>query len=137
MTQNDTNHKQEVNNSAANPQEPPNQKTLKIVVIVLGVLIVFALIAFVYGIARTLKKKEPEPTGISSPMPPVQSDTAVKIDGFGDLDILLPRGAVIQDVDLVGNRLLVRYRSSAKDHVMIFDLTNKQTVGTLHFKVGE
>jgi hypothetical protein len=106
------------------PAEERKLRRLKAVVIILGVAIVLGLIALVFGIIWRSSSKKTAAT------PAGESAAPVLTSGSGvSARLSLPEGTNVVDMDLDGNRILLRTRSIAGDEeFIIYDAAKNQIV---------
>ncbi len=94
-------------------------RSLKILVVVLGVLIVFALGVLAYGLATRVGR-------LATP-----GDTPA----FGETDVDLPAGASVEETRIGNGRLVLRIRhADGQQSLMVFDLDTGRLLGTVRLK---
>ena len=103
---------------------PRQVRILKIAVILMGILLVggfaFVLAAIVYQASRPAQDK----TKIGA--------TALSGETL-DLDLAIPRGAMVTGLDLDGNRLAVTFGGESPE-IVVVDLTSGKVVARLRLK---
>jgi hypothetical protein len=105
------------------PAEERKLRRLKAVVIILGVLIVLGLIALVFGIIWRSSGKTAAPPAGTTPAPVLTSGSGVAAR------LSLPEGTNVVDMDLDGNRILLRTRSiSGDEEFIIYDAAKNQII---------
>lgn len=99
-------------------------KALKVAIAVMSFLIVAALLAIVGRVIylATIKKSTPAPIAASS----VSSGTLLP-----QQSLTLPSGAVVKDMRLNGNRLLVHYEVAGSAGAAILDLTTGKALSQI------
>ncbi len=91
---------------------------LKIVVIVMGVLIIGGM--GVIGVTMVRR--------ITS----ASTDTVeATVAGFGQVELAVPAGARLVDMDVDGDRLVLHLETAAGARVLVIDLTTGKTVGAI------
>ena len=107
------------------PEEVPDTKVLKAVVIILGVLIIFAFIALIGGVFYELSREpDPEDAAAAQPM------TVTPLEA----PISLPPGASVSHMALDGNRIALHLsysRSDKPDEILVVDLTTGAVIAVL------
>lgn len=113
------------------------QRTMKIVVGVLGFLMVAALVAVVLRVIYLASRPSTQPAEQQTQSaPPVQpSATAPGIPA--DLSLKLPAGAVVRSLALSGDRLAVHYEAGGKAGIAVLDLKTGRTVSNVGIESGE
>jgi hypothetical protein len=106
------------------PTEERNLRRLKLVVIILGVMIVLGLIGLVVGIIW--KASSPK---VSPSLATEASAVGPATGGGARARLPIPQGANLVDMDLDGNRILLRLRSVAgEEELIIYDAAKNQVV---------
>ncbi len=101
-------------------EEARKIRILKAVVIGLGILILLALFTLVLGLALGGKSSDEETAQqINTP----SRDVPFLADNL-EIPLPLPEDATIQEMDIMGNRLALRWRAAGddRDHIWIIDL---------------
>ena len=98
------------------PAAERNLRRLKAVVIILGVFLVLGLLALVAGIIWKASK----PKGVSAAEPAALASGAPGLS--------LPINGTVTDMDLDGNRILLRVRSADGEELIVYDVAKGQIV---------
>jgi hypothetical protein len=127
-------------NSDATPEdmdlaaEERKIRVLKRVVVTIAVLIVLTVIAMIGGIIYKANNKAPAPepiaqTEVSIPAPVIKALPE-------NIELLLPTGAVIENISLNGNQLAVQWwqADANQNHIWIIDLTTSLVSQKIHVK---
>jgi hypothetical protein len=99
------------------------QRTLKLVVVGLGVLILVGLAAV---IGRVIYLSSAAPAQPVAPVPDVAAEQVLQ----------LPPDAQVRTISLSGNRLAVHYLAGAKEGVAVIDLKTGRTVSSVAVQRG-
>lgn len=101
-------------------------RALKALVIFMGVLIILGLVVLGYGLYIKAKKvtSEAPPTLAAAPDRPVTGE-------FGDVQLKMPLGATVEQMEAVAGRLVVRLAGNGSDRIIIIDPLTGRVTGTI------
>ncbi len=100
---------------------------LKILVAVMGVMIIVGVGIVAYTIISRMNAGEPIAGAAREPVRKWPSPKA-----FGDVDVKLPAGAVVEEMESGLRRLTVRIRTAdGEQHILVFDLADGRKLGTI------
>ena len=101
-------------------------KLLKIAIATMGVMIVAALLAIVGRVIylSAVKKKTVAPVSAVAQLAPQHS-------------LALPNGAIVKNMSLENNRLLIHYETSSGAGAAILDLASGKTISRIAISVGK
>jgi len=107
------------------PLSPGQVKALKIVIATMGVMIVAALLAIIGRVIylSSVKKSAPSPVTAQTALAPQHQ-------------LALPSGAVVKNMSLQGNRLLVYYQTTAGPGAIVLDLASGKTLSQVEVSAG-
>lgn len=97
---------------------------LKIVVIVMGVLIIGGMGVIGVTMVRRI-------TSASTDTVETTATTETTVAGFGQVELAVPAGARLVDMDVDGDRLVLHLETAAGARVLVIDLTTGKTVGAI------
>jgi hypothetical protein len=103
------------------------QRTLKVVVVVLGVLI-FAGLAVIIGRILYVASQPSQPSRDAAP------EAALSQTSGTNQQLDLPSGAEIRSISLSGNRLAVHYNVGGKAGVAVLDLATGRRITTIELQ---
>lgn len=102
-------------------------RVLKISVIIMSVLIVAGVVGL---IATVVKRGTPESSSAKAPAPAM---SAPALSDFGDLDVVIPKGAEVAGMAISGGQLVLRLRRAGKpDRLDVIDLPSGRRLGSIN-----
>lgn len=101
-------------------------RALKALVIFMGVLIVVGLVVLGYGLYLKAKKvtSDAPPTLAAAPDRPVTGE-------FGAVQLKMPPGAKVEQMEAVAGRLVLRLGGSGSDRIIVIDPLTGRVTGTI------
>jgi hypothetical protein len=95
-------------------------KALKALVIFMGILLVAGLGVLGWGLATRAGRTTPAPH-------PVATQAGAP---FGDVEVALPAGAKVAQMETVGERVVVRVTAAGGERLVVFDPAAGRVMGT-------
>jgi hypothetical protein len=97
---------------------------LKIVVIVMGVLIIGGMGVIGVTMVRRI-------TSASTDTVETTATTEMTVAGFGQVELAVPAGARLVEMDVDGDRLVLHLETADGPRILVIDLTTGKTVGAI------
>ena len=121
---------------AAHPDDPPNIRALRFVVIAMGFVLFVGLAAVVARIVYlTMRPVSQSVEGAQSQAIP--SSSGAQSSGIAaDINLALPAGAKVRSQSLAGNRLAVHYEVGGIEGIVILDLETGRPLSQVRISAG-
>jgi len=105
---------------------------LKIVVIVMGVLIIGGMGVIGVTMVRRITSASTETVETTAATATAATTAATTtVAGFGHVELAVPAGARLVDMDVDGDRLVLHLETADGARVLVIDLTTGKTVGAI------
>lgn len=100
---------------------------LKIVVIVMGVLIIAGMGVIGVTMVRRITAASTDTVETTA----TTAATEATVAGFGQVELAVPTGARLVDMDVDGDRLVLHLETADGPRILVIDLTTGKTVGAI------
>ena len=111
------------------PLGPKGVMALKIAIVVMGLMIIGG-IALVIGRMIYMASSPQSTTPSAATTPAYTSDLAP------EQTVTLPQGAIVEQTNISGNRLLVRYKAGSSSEILIYDLAAGRALSRIRLDTG-